>query len=76
MTVMGAGYVLLIMATGKIPKDIQFTWMDEVAVETAMFRVIPFEFGEEGTENSRRVKCIHPDWFPRFDEIVRQPITG
>jgi hypothetical protein len=68
MAISSEGYVLLIAAIGKIPKDIQFIWMTEECVEQAKSRVIPFEFEGEGP--SEMVKCIHPDWFARFDEIV------
>lgn len=61
----GEGHDLLIAAIGKIPDDIHFFWMTELAVETAKFRVVPFEFNNDGT-----VKCIHPDWFERFDAIL------
>ena len=70
MTMMGDGYTLLIAAIGEVPSDIQFVWMDEISVEQARFRVVPFEFEGTGREDSGRVKCIHPDWFERFDGIV------
>jgi len=71
MKIMGEGYYRLVAAIGEIPTDIQFFLMDEMCVDHAKFRVIPFEFdfGPRGKE-SGIVKCIHPNWFSRYDEII------
>jgi hypothetical protein len=68
MPIPGEGYVALIAALGKIPRDILLTKMSYAAVESAKFRVIPFEF-DDG-DNPQIVTCVHPSWFDRFDEIT------
>jgi len=58
-------YWALIAARGSIPDDLRIIWLTEWQVEQALFRVEPLEFMGDGT-----VKCVHPEDFQRFDELL------